>query len=172
MATSYRFLEITFEEYKKISDKVRENCELIKLFTGELEEHEEGRRYFRSKEAISYVDSNGYLGGLMKFSFEGLEKSAELHQTQRRLQHGGYWLDCYDGALVENYKKQGFEVVARLPFNLDYAPKGWQNNEFLKNQPDVVFMNYKPSGALWDNQNRQAVKVNNYEQAALIAQCV
>ncbi len=41
------------------------------------------------------------------------------------VENGGRKLDCYGIGLVKKYNKKGFEAVAKIPFNEEYAPDGW-----------------------------------------------
>lgn len=41
------------------------------------------------------------------------------------IDNGGNKLDCYGRDLVKNYNMVGFEPVARVPWNPEYAPDGW-----------------------------------------------
>lgn len=54
------------------------------------------------------------------------------------IRNGGRTLDCYDGRLPHIYAQQGFEEVARLKFNPDYANPGWDMAK--DDSPDVIFM--------------------------------
>jgi hypothetical protein len=62
------------------------------------------------------------------------------------VQVGGRRLDCFDTALPGYYAAHGFRAVARLAWNDEYAPTGW-NKDTFKNfndgRPDVVFMVYE-----------------------------
>ncbi|PBI91848.1 hypothetical protein BKP42_52670 [Rhodococcus erythropolis] len=58
---------------------------------------------------------------------------------------GGRRLDCFDTVLPNLYADAGFVPVARLAWNDDYAPKGWDYQQFSRfngGRPDVVFMAY------------------------------
>ena len=60
---------------------------------------------------------------------------------------GGRRLDCFDTVLPDLYADAGFVPVARLKWNDDYAPDGWDYNTFRaynNGRPDVVFMAYNP----------------------------
>lgn len=41
------------------------------------------------------------------------------------LENGGDRLDCYGEGLVKMYAQEGFEPVAKVKFNPEYAPEGW-----------------------------------------------
>lgn len=60
---------------------------------------------------------------------------------------GGRRLDCFDTVLPKLYAQAGFVPVARLKWNDDYAPDGWDYDTFRNfndGRPDVVFMAYDP----------------------------
>ena len=52
------------------------------------------------------------------------------------LVNGGNKLDCYDGFLSDSYAKYGFVPVGKTPFNIEYAPEGWDVKTM--GTPDVV----------------------------------
>lgn len=94
--------------------------------------------FLKSKEGMSYVRTDGYLGGLFRFK-DGYEKVAKLHQDVR-IKLGGYWLDCYEGKLSKEYEKRGFKIVSKLDFSEEEAPEGWDKSNQTINKPNVVFM--------------------------------
>ncbi len=61
---------------------------------------------------------------------------------------GGRQLDCFDIYLTKIYEIHGFKPVAKMKWNDEYIPEGW-NKENFKNynngEPDVVFMAYDPN---------------------------
>lgn len=61
---------------------------------------------------------------------------------ERGIEDGGRTLDCYDGHLRELYADHGFREVGRIEFDPEYAPDGWNFEDY--GEPDVVFMAYKP----------------------------
>ncbi len=52
-------------------------------------------------------------------------KGASTSLLLTAIQNGGRKLDCYGSDLVSIYNKHGFEAVARIPWNPEYAPEGW-----------------------------------------------
>jgi len=63
------------------------------------------------------------------------------------VEQGGRRLDCFDTALPHIYGALGFQAVARIKWNDDYAPEGWDKNTFKAfngGEPDVVFMKWVP----------------------------
>ena len=65
---------------------------------------------------------------------------------QKAIDAGGKKLDNFDTYLTPIYKKAGFRVVSRIPFNEEYAPDGW--NKEKHGTPDVVAMVYDPNNEL------------------------
>lgn len=66
------------------------------------------------------------------------------------VQQGGRKLDAFDTVLPGLYSRNGFRAVARLAWNDQYAPDGWDKATFAKfnkGEPDVVFMVYDPEHA-------------------------
>ena len=68
---------------------------------------------------------------------------------------GGRRLDCFDTVLPNIYADAGFVPVARLAWNDDYAPDGWDYDTYRRynnGRPDVVFMAHDPAavGSLYD----------------------
>ena len=61
---------------------------------------------------------------------------------QAAVQAGGKKLDAFDTYLPKIYETVGFRPVARLPWNDEFAPPGWDKQAFLEynnGEPDVVF---------------------------------
>lgn len=54
---------------------------------------------------------------------------------------GGRRLDCFNGRLPTLYSEFGFEPVAKLKFNKQFAPEDW--NYDRDEQPDIIFMVYQ-----------------------------
>ena len=72
--------------------------------------------------------------------------AAELALTLA-VEHGGTRLDAFDTVLPRIYSNAGFRAVARLAWNDEYAPEGWDKATYAKfnnGEPDVVFMVYDP----------------------------
>ncbi|ABG99747.1 conserved hypothetical protein (plasmid) [Rhodococcus jostii RHA1] len=79
---------------------------------------------------------------------------------------GGHRLDCFDTVLPKIYAQSGFVPVARLAWNDDYAPDGWNYStyrNFNNGRPDVVFMAYDPAAIGSKYTNTAANYVDNYD---------
>lgn len=99
------------------------------------------------------VDVNGGMGIVTEdgnmigmFKYDKNAKNTTQAVQEARIQKGGVKLDNYDGYLTKLYQKNGFRVVARLPFNKEFAPEDW--SEEMHGTPDVVFMVYDPQNKL------------------------
>jgi hypothetical protein len=58
-------------------------------------------------------------------------------------ENGAKWLSAFDIGLPEKYARKGYKEVARVPFNTEHAPPGWDYSKMAKHnggKPDVVFM--------------------------------
>lgn len=74
--------------------------------------------------------------------------SAANSMLETAVAAGGRRLDCFDTVLPAIYAKSGFVAVARLKWNDDYAPDGWNYttySAFNGGRPDVVFMAHDPA---------------------------
>ncbi len=77
-------------------------------------------------------------------------KGASHTMLEIAKQAGGTKLDAFDTVLPRIYGDHGFKAVARVPWNDEYAPEGWDKATFAKfnnGEPDVVFMVYTLAGA-------------------------
>jgi hypothetical protein len=72
---------------------------------------------------------------------------------------GGKKLDAFDPWLPQQYGRHGFREVARLPFNREYAPEGW--NYATSGEPDVVFMALDKSRPF---KHGEAPKISDYDE--------
>jgi hypothetical protein len=77
-------------------------------------------------------------------------KGAAAGMLELAVQEGGRRLDAFDTILPSIYAASGFRTVARIAWNDDYAPEGWDKatfDAFNGGQPAVVFMVYDPANA-------------------------
>ena len=109
---------------------------------------DDGGRIFMSSDGLggAYVKKDGYMGGLFKNPRSKFKDVGKVLQ-QARVEAGGRFMEGYATKLEEIYVKNGFRPVARLKFNEEFAPEGWDaENSPLKGKPDVVFFAYDPDG--------------------------
>lgn len=77
--------------------------------------------------------------------------------------NGGRRVDVFDTYLPKLYIRAGFRTVARMLWDENYAPKGWNYSlfkQFNGGRPDVIFMVYDPPP--------QIPVVSSYEEAEKI----
>lgn len=80
---------------------------------------------------------------------------------------GGRRLDCFGTALPEIYARSGFVPVARLKWNDDYAPEGWDYRTYAPfngGRPDVVFMAHNPASVDSTYQRGSGRYVDSYDE--------
>lgn len=89
------------------------------------------------------------------FSNNKAEGGRSAYMLEMAISQGGRQLDCFDVYLVEIYEAHGFKPVAKMKWNDEYIPEGW-NKENFKNYNNgepaltagrrhVVFMVYDPN---------------------------
>jgi len=85
---------------------------------------------------------------------------------------GDRQLDCFDTALPHLYAKAGFVPVARLSWNDEYAPDGWNYQTYAPyngGRPDVVFMAYDPDRVAGDYDSTAGHLVTDYDDGTAAA---
>ena len=127
---------------------------------------DDGGKLFMTKDGLAgaYLKADGYMGGLFKNPDSELKMVSNPLQTIRA-REGGLFYDAFATKLEELYVGNGWKPVARLDFNPDFAPEGWDaENSPLKDQPDVVFFN-KGEGKVGEG-----VRMTDYGEAYDYAQ--
>lgn len=97
-------------------------------------------------------------------------KGAAAGMLELAVQEGGRRLDAFDTVLPDIYAASGFRTVARIGWNDDYAPEGWDKGTFGAfngGQPDVVFMVYDPANAN-PPTNEDGQRVEDYDAAVAL----
>ena len=84
------------------------------------------------------VSQDGEVGNL--FANPGAPPGAGGRAVDHAVANGGTWLNCFDGKLPDIYKRHGFVEVARIPFNREFKPEGWDVQ--TQDDPDIVFMGH------------------------------
>lgn len=82
------------------------------------------------------------------FSNNKAEGGRSAYMLEMAISQGGRQLDCFDVYLVEIYEAHGFKPVAKMKWNDEYIPEGWNKDNFKdynNGEPDVVFMVYDPN---------------------------
>ena len=122
---------------------------------------DDGGKLFMTKDGLAgaYVKANGYMGGLFKNPDSQLSAVSKPLQTIRQ-REGGRFYDAFATKLENIYVGNGWKPVARLDFNSEFAPEGWNDPDSpLKNQPDVVFF-VKGEGEVG-----AGIRLNDYMEA-------
>jgi hypothetical protein len=102
-------------------------------------EAEAVRLYMTDHKLVGYGITQD--GELINLYNNGGPKGAGSAAVIDAVKRGAYWLSCFDGTLPVIYTKAGFEVVARIPFDEEVAPAGWETD--LPDKPDLLFMAWK-----------------------------
>lgn len=126
-----------------------------------------GGKLFLSEDGKfgAYVRADGYMGSLFK-SPDADSKGVAKALQDIRVNAGGRFFDAYGTHLEDIYIQNGFSPVARLKFNEEYAPEGWQDSN-LKDKPDVVFFAYDPKGEAKKGDGKY---FEDYEKAYIFAE--
>lgn len=101
-----------------------------------------------------------------------MEKGSGRSIMEAAIAAGGKKLDAFDTILPEFYGEHGFIEAARIPWNDEFAPDGWDKQTFKKyndGEPDVVMMvldpkfegEYEPRTDVYTTEYDQAVKMQN-----------
>jgi hypothetical protein len=92
-----------------------------------------------------FVSNDGDIKGVFKLPTSKVKGVAD-NILQEAVNQGGTKLDNFDGYLTKIYERNGFRIAARIPFNEEFAPDGW--NKAKHGTPDVVAMVYDPNNEL------------------------
>lgn len=89
------------------------------------------------------------------FSNNKAEGGRSAYMLEMAISQGGRQLDCFDVYLVEIYEAHGFKPVAKMKWNDEYIPEGWNKENFkdynngepalTAGRRHVVFMAYDPN---------------------------
>lgn len=95
-----------------------------------------------------FVDAEGDIKGVYKFeeAIKNKVKGVADKILKKAVDLGGTKLDNFDNYLTDIYKRNGFRIVSRTPFNEKYAPEGW--NKDTDGTPDVIAMVYDPDNVM------------------------
>lgn len=123
---------------------------------------DKGGKLFMTNDgkAGAYVKADGYMGGLFKDPEANRTEAAKALQ-EVRVKAGGKFFDAFGTHLEDIYIKNGFRPIARMPFDANQAPKGWEETN-LKNRPDNVFFVYDPT---YKAEKGEGVREDDYGKA-------
>jgi len=98
-----------------------------------------------------FLAEDGKTGGALKPNGDMVSgfstNSGGSNVIQILIAAGGTMGDAFDTVLPRLYAANGFRAVARVPWNDEFAPDGWDYNTFARfnaGRPDVVYMVYDP----------------------------
>ena len=90
------------------------------------------------------IAQDGDIEAVFSNKAKGAPKGATKSTIPQAIALGGTKLDCYGSNLVKLYQQYGFEPVARVKFNPEYANPGWDAS---KGTPDIYFMMHNGDSA-------------------------
>ena len=101
------------------------------------------------------------------FAHPLLARGASPNLLDWAVQKGGRRVDIFDTYLPKLYAREGFRTVARMLWDEQYSPVGWNYEamkQFNNGRPDVIFMAYDPSSKI--------PLVGSYEEAEILQRSV
>lgn len=146
--------------YKRYTDAVRANPH-SEYVTQPSQAELGAKRVWLSDDGQTgvTVSADGEVGNLFANNDQGAGGAALDHAVA----NGGTWLNCFDGALPKIYQRHGFTEVARLKFDPEHKPEGWDMASL--DSPDVVFMGHGgepvhpvPTFTDWDTAERAVLE--------------
>jgi hypothetical protein len=105
------------------------------------------------------------------FNYDPDNKGVVHAMLPLAVQLGGRKLDAFDTVLPKLYGMHGFRAVARLPWNDEFSPEGWNKQDYRaynNGEPDVVFMVHDPENFI-QYRPGDGQRVDDYD-AAVAAQ--
>jgi hypothetical protein len=119
-----------------------------------------------------FISESGQSGFALKpdgdiVSVFSMEKGSGRSIMETAIAAGGKKLDAFDTILPEFYGTHGFVEAARIPWNDEFAPEGWDKETFKKfnnGKPDVVMMVLDPKFE-GEYEPRTDIYATDYDQA-------
>lgn len=119
---------------------------------------EPGAKMYLSRNGeAGFVINDGDIEAVFTNKAKGAPKGLADSLMLRAISAGGNKLDCYGEVLATLYSKYGFEPVAKVAFNQEYANPGWNPS---KGEPYIYVM--KHNG---DSVDTVAGKLGTYQSA-------
>ena len=123
-------------------------------------------------QSMKLVTTESFAGGLAVkdmhtivsvFKTKAYKKNLmdELLPEAISLTEGGCYGDCFNGFLPTKYSQFGFEPVAKLKFNKEYAPEDW--NYERDGEPDIIFMAHH--GQSYDELRKAVTDFSNLSKS-------
>lgn len=126
----------------------------------------EGAITFLAKDNMSggAVMPDGNITAVFKNS-KSKSRRAGVDIITTALENGGNKLDCYGKNLLSLYASLGFEPVARVKFNTEYAPEGWDFDKF--GMPDIYVMKHNGQSTDLVVSNLESGNIKTYTEAEI-----
>ncbi len=102
------------------------------------------KSYLAENGQAGFVINGGDIEAVFTNKAKGAPKGLADSLMLRALSAGGNKLDCYGETLAKIYSKYGFEPVARVEFNSEYANPGWDAS---KGEPFIYVMKHNGDSA-------------------------
>ena len=102
------------------------------------------KSYLAENGQAGFVINNGDIEAVFTNKAKGAPRGLADSLMLRALSAGGNKLDCYGEVLAKIYSKYGFEPVARVEFNSEYANPGWDAS---KGEPYIYVMKHNGDSA-------------------------
>jgi hypothetical protein len=151
------------DSYSRTVLELESTPETAKYFSDKIKAAKESSRFGASvyvypesdyQGMTMYVTDDGTAGLALKdgneivsLFNEGTNPNVTYALGSLAVQEGAKYLDAFDTVLPSIYQDLGFEAVARVKWNDEFAPDDWDKKTFAmyKNgEPDVVFMRHSP----------------------------
>lgn len=111
---------------------------------------QDGVRLFLTQDGKGGIALNGdeIVSGFMGDGAADRGQGAVQSMIAKMVELGGRRLDAYDTILPKLYAEAGFKPVARIKWDDEFAPEGWDYElygDYNEGRPDIVFMAYDPA---------------------------
>ena len=138
------FRETNAEEFIALHEKSK-RPEFLTPYTAE---EMKGWKHFITDDGVGFTitDKDDIIGVINNSG----KKGAGEHAVIEAIAKGGKTLDCVGGHLRDYYEAFGFVERKRVPWDDQYAPKGWNYEKYGK--PDIYFFKY-PEGLSRDRED-------------------
>lgn len=129
---------VTPKEFSAALSQAKEVDRRVKFLSDySLEEYSHMKLFLTPDAQAGYaIKQDGDIVNLFNVSqIKGLGRQL----VDQAIANGGTHLDAFEGKLTDLYRSKGFEEVKRVPFDPQYAPEGWTEEE---GTPDIVYMQH------------------------------
>lgn len=135
------------------------------------EEYKDDQLYLTDKNKAGFALKGNDIISVFKSPDSNVKHFANAALSEA-VKLGGRRLDCFDTVLPDVYSRNHFKAVARLKWNDEYAPEGWDYEKmrpFNNGRPDVVFMVYDPKSS-GKYQPGEGKYVSDYDEGTALQQ--